>query len=156
MLFGALLGSDWPPRKDLTPFGNGLDVTLGSVGSVFYFFLSEKMILSNSMPFCSGSAIYSSPDAQVGTTWAEKSEPSGPKLQVRGAETVKFVWSVQSCWRGYGSARKLCHLHPDSRQGGGQSPSKALSDNTYDRLQLKGAVFLILFRCFSSILRKTI
>ena len=44
----------------------------------FYTFLLEKRDLYNSMPLCSGSATFASPGAQVGATWAQKSESSGP------------------------------------------------------------------------------
>ena len=37
-LFGALWGSDWPPREGLNRLGDGLDVAPGSVSSIFMFF----------------------------------------------------------------------------------------------------------------------
>ena len=37
-LFGALWGSDWPPREGLNRLGDGLDVAPGSVSSIFMIF----------------------------------------------------------------------------------------------------------------------
>ena len=63
----------------------------------FLLFFFEKGDLCNSVPLCSRSVGFASPGAQVGATWPQKSEPNGPKLQVRGARTVNFVCSVRSC-----------------------------------------------------------
>ena len=84
----------------------------GSVNSILFSFFSEKRDLSNSMPLSSGSATFASPGAQVRATWAQKSESSGPKLQVRGARTVKFGWSVWSCWWSYGNGSRPAQPPP--------------------------------------------
>jgi hypothetical protein len=84
----------------------------GSVNSILFSFFSEKRDLSNSMPLSSGSATFASPGAQVGATWAQKSESNGPKLQVGGARTVKFGWSVRSCLRSYGNGSQTAQTPP--------------------------------------------
>ena len=89
----------------------------GFVNSILSSFFSEKRDLSNSMPLCSGSATFASPGAQVRATWAQKSESSGPKLQVRGARTVKFGWSVRSCWRSYGNGSRIAQTPPHFKSG---------------------------------------
>ena len=78
---------------------------------VAYFF--DKRDLYNSMPVCSGSATFASPGAQVGATWAQKSESNGPKLHVGGARTVKFAWSVRSRWRSYANGSGTAPPPPD-------------------------------------------
>ena len=78
----------------------------------FYVFCLEKRVLCNSTPLCSGSATFANPGAQFRATWAQKSESSGPKLQVRGARTVKFGWSVRSCWWRYGNGSEIAPPPP--------------------------------------------
>jgi len=65
----------------------------------FYAFCLETRDLYNSMSFCSGSATFASPGAQVGGTWAQKSDPGGRKLQVRGPRAINFGKSLRSCWQ---------------------------------------------------------
>ena len=82
---------------------------------------AEKLYFRISTPLQHRMLCFEDPGTQVGATWSEKSNTTGPEWPRSGKSErsgqSKFWWSVRSCCKGYRNNRKSGgnHIKPEGK-----------------------------------------